>query len=244
MVDVTLWNSEEAGVANSAQAGANRPAEAAPDRRTPPFDPRAFLLSAGVATRVTAFKRHGVIYAQGDRAEGLLYLQTGAVQLSVLSKAGRRAIVGLLGPGAFFGEGCLLGQTIRTSAAIAIAPASVLSVAKDAMLRLLRTESALSDRLIADLLARHQRTEEDLVDLMFNPAEHRLARKLVALTVFHRQSNGGQVPSFSQETLADMVGTTRSRVNFFLKKFERLGLVSYTPDLTVNDALLRVVLRS
>jgi CRP/FNR family transcriptional regulator, cyclic AMP receptor protein len=201
-------------------------------------------MSAGVAARISPFKRHEVIYAQGDRADSLLYIQTGAVQLSVLSKAGRRAIVALLGPGAFFGEGCLVGQTTRTSTAIAIAPASVLAVAKDAMLRLLRSESALSDRLIADLLARNQRTEEDLIDQMFNPAEHRLARKLVALTVFHRRSNGAHPPSFSQETLADMVGTTRSRVNFFLKKFERLGLVSYTPDLTVNDALLRVILRS
>jgi CRP/FNR family cyclic AMP-dependent transcriptional regulator len=209
----------------------------------PVFDVKAFLHSAGVARRIVTFKRGEVVYAQGDRCDSVLYVQAGGVKLSVMSKTGREAIFALLGRGDFFGEGCLIGHPTRTGRAAAVMTSSILFVEKEAMIELLHREHALSDRFISHLLARNLRAEEDLIDQLFNSSEKRLARTLLLLARYGRQGQPApELPPISQETLADMIGTTRSRVNFFMRKFERLGFISYKDGLKVNGSLLTVVL--
>ncbi len=174
-----------------------------------------------------------------------MYIQEGGVKLSVLSKTGREAVVAMLGPGDFFGEGCLAGQPYRMGSAIAITPSVVLLVAKDRMVKLLHRQHAMSDRFISHMLARNIRIEEDLVDQLFNSSEKRLARTLLLLARYGKQDKPTRVvPKISQETLAEMIGTTRSRVNFFLNKFKRLGFIEYDGDLPfkINNSLLSVVL--
>ena len=208
-----------------------------------PFNAQAFLDSAGIARKIVEYRRAEVIFTQGDPCEHVLYIQSGGVKLSVLSSAGREAVVAMLGPGEFFGEGCLAGQSVRVGSATATTDSAVLLVDKDQMVRLLHMQHALSDRFIAHMLARNIRIEEDLVDQLFNSSENRLARTLLLLARYGKHDTPVRaVPTISQETLAEMIGTTRSRVNVFMKKFPRLGFIDYTNGLKVNHSLLTVVL--
>jgi CRP/FNR family cyclic AMP-dependent transcriptional regulator len=207
------------------------------------FNAQMFLDSAGVARTIVEYRRAEVIFAQGDPCEHVLYIQKGGVKLSVLSKAGRQAVVAMLGPGEFFGEGCLAGQPVRMGSATATTDSTILRVDKDHMVHLLHHQHALSDRFIAHMLARNIRIEQDLIDQLFNSSEKRLARTLLLLARYGMHDKPVRaVPLISQETLAEMVGTTRSRVNFFMKKFQRLGFIDYTDGLKVNNSLLTVVL--
>ena len=221
-----------------------------PKSRVSPFSVQGFLDSAGAARRIVEYQRGDSIFSQGDACDNVLYIQRGSVKLSVLSKSGREAVVGILGPAEFFGEGCLAGQPVRMGSAIAVTPSTILVVEKDRMVRLLHRQHALSDRFISHMLARNIRIEEDLVDQLFNSSEKRLARALLLLARYGKQDKPQRVvPRISQETLAEMVGTTRSRVNFFLNKFKKLGFIDYDHDLKeldggfrVNNSLLSVVL--
>ncbi|HMC76206.1 MAG TPA: Crp/Fnr family transcriptional regulator [Vicinamibacterales bacterium] len=211
----------------------------------PTFDVQAFLESAGVARTVVIYKTSQSIFAQGDLAKHVLYIQTGGVKLSVLSKTGREAVVAMLAPGDFFGEGCLAGQRLRMGSATAMTPSSIMRVGKTNMVRLLHKQHELSDRFIAHMLARNIRIEEDLIDQLFNSAEKRLARTLLLLARYGKEEQPSTlVPRISQETLAEMIGTTRSRVNFFLNKFKKLGFIEYDDELPlkINSSLLSVVL--
>ena len=208
-----------------------------------PFNARAFLESAGVAKTIVEYGRGDTVFTQGDACDHVLYIQSGGVKLSVLSKTGREAVVAMLGPGDFFGEGCLAGQPVRMGSAAAITPSVILRINKDKMVRLLHRQHAMSDRFIAHMLSRNIRIEEDLIDQLFNSSEKRLARTLLLLARYGKHDKPVRaVPPVSQETLAEMIGTTRSRVNFFMKKFQRLGFIDYTHGLKVNNSLLTVVL--
>jgi CRP-like cAMP-binding protein len=211
----------------------------------PAFDVQAYLDSSGIARTIVKYGRGEAIFTQGDPCEHVLYIQSGGVKLSVLSKTGREAVVAMLGPGDFFGEGCLAGQPFRMGSATAITPSAILRVAKQKMVRLLHKQHAMSDRFIAHMLARNIRIEEDLIDQLFNSSEKRLARALLLLARYGKQDKPIRVvPKVSQATLADMIGTTRSRVNFFLNKFKKLGFIEYDGELPlkVNSSLLSVVL--
>ena len=194
---------------------------------------------------VVAYGRGESIFTQGDACEDVLYIQTGGVKLSVLSKTGKEAVVAMLGPGDFFGEGCLAGQPLRMGSATAITPSVILVVGKDKMVRLLHQQHGMSDRFISHMLSRNIRIEEDLIDQLFNSSEKRLARALLLLARYGKQDKPARVvPMISQETLAEMIGTTRSRVNFFLNKFKKLGFIEYNGKipLKINSSLLSVVL--
>ena len=209
------------------------------------FNAQAFLDSSGVARTVSEYGRGETIFTQGDVCEEVLYIQSGGVKLSVLSKNGREAVVAMLGPGDFFGEGCLAGQPVRVGTATAITPSVILLVRKEKMVLLLHKQHAMSDRFISHMLSRNIRIEEDLIDQLFNSSEKRLARTLLLLARYGKQDEPARVvPKISQETLAKMVGTTRSRVNFFLNKFKRLDFIDYDGDvpLKINNSLLSVVL--
>ncbi len=209
------------------------------------FNAQTFLESAGVAKTVTHYGRGDAVFKQGDVCEHVMYLQSGGVKLSVLSKTGREAVVAMLGAGDFFGEGCLAGQRLRMGSATATVPSTVLLIDKQKMVGLLHREHAMSDRFISHMLARNIRIEEDLIDQLFNSSEKRLARTLLLLARYGKQDKPVRVvPKVSQETLAEMVGTTRSRVNFFLNKFKKLGFIEYDGKLPlkVNSSLLSVVL--
>jgi CRP-like cAMP-binding protein len=207
------------------------------------FNAQAFLDSAGVARRVVEYRRSEAIFAQGDACESVLYIQKGGVKLSVLSKMGKEAVVAMLGPGDFFGEGCLAGQSFRIGTATAVVASRVLIIEKEAMVRLLHEQSTFSDRFISYTLERNVRIEADLVDQLFNSSEKRLARTLLLLARYGKQDEPQKaVPKISQETLAEIVGTTRSRVNFFMNKFKRLGFIEYKDGLKVDNSLLTVVL--
>jgi CRP/FNR family transcriptional regulator, cyclic AMP receptor protein len=208
----------------------------------PAFDVETYLASTGGAHKVVQYRRGGVVFAQGDRAHDVRYLQKGAIKLSVLSQVGKEAVVAMLGPGDFFGEGVLAGQSIRIATATAAAPSSVLVIAKDAMAGLIHTESAFAERFIAFMVARNIRIEADLVDQLFNSSEKRLARALLLLARYGKGDPMPTLPKISQETLAEMIGATRSRVNFFMNKFRRLGLIEYNGGIRINSALLSVVL--
>jgi CRP/FNR family cyclic AMP-dependent transcriptional regulator len=209
------------------------------------FDVQAFLDSAGVSRTIVHYGRGDVIFTQGDAAKHVLYIQTGGIKLSVLSKTGREAVVAMLAPGDFFGEGCLAGQRVRMGSATALAASAILRVGRLQMVKLLHKQHEMSDRFIAHMLARNIRIEEDLIDQLFNSAEKRLARTLLLLARYGKQDQPASVvPKISQETLADMIGTTRSRVNFFLNKFKKLGFIEYDGELPlkINSSLLSVVL--
>ena len=211
--------------------------------KMPVFDAQAFLDSAGVARKVTEFKKKEAIFLQGDPAKNVLYIQKGAVRLSVVNESGKEAVVAVLGPGDFFGEGCLAGQPIRIGSATAIAPTTVLVIEKKEMIRVLHVEHAFSDRFITYMLSRNIRVEEDLVDQLFNSSEKRLARTLLLLARYGKEDKPQKVlPKISQEMLAEMVGTTRSRVNFFMNKFRKLGFIKYNGGLHIDTSLLSVVL--
>jgi CRP/FNR family cyclic AMP-dependent transcriptional regulator len=208
-----------------------------------PFDAQAFLETAGVARRVVRFPIGTVIYAQGDPAVAVIYIQEGGVKLSVLSSGGKEAVVGMMGAGEFFGEGCLAGQTVRMGTATAIAPTTVLEIGNKEMLDVLHEQSALSDLFISHILAKNIRIEEDLIDQLFNSSEKRLARTLLLLARYSKSGTPHRIlPKISQEVLAAMVGTTRSRINAFMNKFRRLGFIEYNGDIQIHPALLSVVL--
>jgi CRP/FNR family cyclic AMP-dependent transcriptional regulator len=212
-------------------------------RRTSTFKAQAFLDSAGGSRKIVEYQRGDIVFTQGDPCEHVMYIQKGNIKLSVLSKSGREAVVAMLGAGEFFGEGCLAGQPVRMGTATATAPSIILLVDKNRMVRLLHKQPALADRFIAHMLARNIRIEEDLIDQLFNSSEKRLARTLLLLARYGKHDQPVRpVPLVSQGTLAQMVGTTRSRVNFFMKKFQRLGFIDYSDGLKVNNSLLTVVL--
>jgi CRP-like cAMP-binding protein len=208
------------------------------------FDAQAFLDSAGVAKEIVRYQRSETLFSQGEASDALVYIQKGGVKLSAVSKTGREAVVAMLGPGDFCGEGGLAGQSVRMATATAITPTTALVIGKDEMIRALHAEHALSDRFIAYMLSRNIRIEEDLIDQLFNSSEKRLARALLLLARFGTEDRPHRmVPKISQATLADMVGTTRSHVNTFLGKFKRLGFIEDTTGgLRINSSLLNVVL--
>jgi CRP-like cAMP-binding protein len=214
-------------------------------RGAPAFNAQAFLDSAGVSKTRVEYARGEAVFAQGDACDHVLYIQSGGVKLSVVSRTGKEAVVAMLGPGDFFGEGCLAGQPLRMGSATAITPSTILQVRKGQMMALLHKQHAMSDRFITHMLARNIKIEEDLIDQLFNSSEKRLARALLLLARYGKNDRPVRVvPQISQETLAEMTGTTRSRVNFFLNKFRRLGFIEYSGDrpLKVNNSLLSVVL--
>jgi len=207
------------------------------------FDPEAFLTSAGAARRVVTYPRGKIVFSQGQPSDTVLYIQKGSIKVSVLSRTGKEAVVAMLGPGDFFGEGALTGQPIRLGTATATTSTTVVIIEKAAMLRLLRDEPNFSERFMSYMLARNLRIEADLVDHLFNSSEKRLARALLLLARYGDETGPQRrIPKISQETLAEMVGTTRSRVNFFMNKFRDLGFIEYNGDLKINTSLLSVVL--
>ena len=220
------------------------PPKPTPVRTTlPVFDVEALLKSAGVSPRTVRFARGAVVYAQGAQANSVFYLIEGGVTLSVLSSAGKEAVVAMLGPGDFLGEGCLAGQPLRMGTAKAVVRTVLLRIPKRDMVKVLHQHSDFSDRFIAHMLTRNIRIEEDLVDQLFNSSEKRLARTLLLLARYGKEDPTPRVlHKLSQETLAEMVGTTRSRVNFFMNKFRKLGLIEYNGGLKVNSSLLSIVL--
>src|SRR5712664_1447169 len=207
------------------------------------FDVQGFLDSAGVARKVVEYRRSEKIYSQGDPAKGVKYIQKGGVKLTVVNEVGKEAVVAILGPGDFFGEGCLAGQSVCMGTATAIVPTSILFIEKKEMMRVLHAEHALSDLFISHMLTRNIRIEEDLVDRLFNSSEKRLARALLLLARYGKESAPQKMlPRVSQEMLAEMIGTTRTRVNFFMNKFRKLGFIHYNGGLQVHSSLLSVVL--
>jgi CRP/FNR family cyclic AMP-dependent transcriptional regulator len=213
------------------------------NQRTGEFNVQAFLDSAGVARTIVEFQTKDVIFSQGDIGKDVMYIQKGAVKLSVVSKTGKEAIVAMLKPGDFVGEGALAGQPLRIATATAAGPVTVLVIGLKEMIRVLHAEHAFSDRFISYMVGRNIRIEEDLIDQLFNSSEKRLARTLLLLARYGNHEKPQFVlPKISQETLAEMIGTTRSRVNFFMNKFKRLGFINYDGGLHVNDSLLSVVL--
>ena len=206
------------------------------------FDVKAYLEATGPAQKVVKYRAGGVVFSQGDPATDVRYLQKGAVKVSVLSRLGKEAVVAMLSPGDFFGEGALAGQSIRIETATAITASSVLIIEKEPMTRLLHQEPLFADRFISHMLARNIRIEADLVDQLFNSSEKRLARTLLLLARYGQVNPQRTLPKISQETLAEMIGATRSRVNFFMNKFRKLGLIEYNGGLKINSSLLTVVL--
>ncbi len=213
-------------------------------RKKRDFDPRKFLATIGEGRRVVAFPKKQTIFMQGDAADAVFYIQEGKVRLTVVSKIGREATLGILGAGDFFGEGGLAGQPLRMGSATAMTDCELLQIDKKAMMLALHREHAFSDLFVAYLLARNIRYEEDLVDQLFNSSEKRLARMLLLLAHFGKEGVPQTViPKISQETLAEMVGTTRSRVSFFMNRFRKLGFVDYDGSgLQVHSSLLNIVL--
>jgi CRP/FNR family cyclic AMP-dependent transcriptional regulator len=207
-----------------------------------PFDAEAFLASTGPARKAVKYRRGEVGFAQGDPANDIRFVQKGAIKISVLSRIGKEAVVAILSPGDFFGEGALAGQSVRIETATAFAPSSVLIIEKAAMVRLLHEEPQFSDRFLAHMLSRNIRIEADLVDQLFNSSEKRLARTLLLLARYGQADPQRTLPKISQETLAEMIGATRARVNFFMNKFRRLGFIEYNGSLKVNTSLLSIVL--
>jgi CRP/FNR family cyclic AMP-dependent transcriptional regulator len=207
------------------------------------FDAHAFLNAPGMSKRIVEYPTATTIFAQGDQCDTVLYVHHGSVKLAVVSRSGKEAVVGVVGPGDFFGEGALAGQPLRLATATTMMPSRILEIPKRSMVRLLHQQHALSDRFIAYMLARNNRLEEDLVDQLFNNSEKRLARTLLLLARYGRPDGPRRVlPKISQEVLAEMVGTTRARVNVFMNKFRRLGFIDYNGSIAVHDALLSVVL--
>ena len=202
-----------------------------------------FLGSAGLARKIVNFPKKATIYAQGDPARTVMYIQQGLVRLSVANTGGKEAVVAVLKAGDFFGEGCLAAQSTRIARATSVAPTSVLVIEKHEMIRLLHTDREFSDRFISCMLTRNIRIEADLVDQLFNSTEKRLARALLLLARYGKDDQPQRVlPKISQEMLAETIGTTRSRVNLFMNKFRKMGFIKYNGGLQINPSLLSVVL--
>lgn len=207
------------------------------------FDPQTFLAKIGTGRTIVACQKQSPIFSQGEAADAVFYIQEGQVKLTVVSEHGKEAVIAILDAQAFFGEGCLAGQSRRMATATAITDGSLMRIEKHAMIRVLHAEPAFSALFMAYLLSRNSRIEEDLIDQLFNSSEKRLARVLLLLAHFGKEGKEELViPRISQETLAEMIGTTRSRVSFFLNKFRKLGFIDYNGDLRVHSSLLNVVL--
>jgi CRP-like cAMP-binding protein len=230
----------------SVSAKARHPAGKARNRDSA-FDASVFLNSAGLGRTVAAFRRKQIIFSQGDPSENVMFIREGGVKITVVNGCGKEAVVAILGPGDFVGEGCLAGQSTCMATATAITPASVLVIEKDAMIRVLHGEHDFSDRFIAYMVTRNIRVEEDLIDQLFNSSEKRLARALLLLARYGEQGQPQEMlPTLSQEMLAEMMGTTRSRINLFMNKFRKLGFIEYggkLRGLKVNKTLSSIVLQ-
>lgn len=212
-------------------------------KKRPPFSPHAFLAKASEGRTMANYRRNQSVFSQGDRADAIFYVQKGEVKLAVVSNHGKEGVIAILGAGDFFGEGCLAGQPVRMATAAALSPCSIVRLEKAVAVRLLSDEPAFSGLFLRYLLSRNIRIEEDLVDQLFNFSEKRLARVLLLLANFGKESKPEPVlAKISQETLAEIVGTTRSRVSFFMNKFRKLGFIEYNGTLEVHSALLQMVL--
>jgi CRP/FNR family transcriptional regulator, cyclic AMP receptor protein len=207
------------------------------------FDPKAFLAEAGKGRALADYLKNQLVFCQGDRADAIFYVRAGKIKLSVVSKQGKEAVVAILGAGDFFGEGCLAGQPLRMATATTLSECSIMRLEKAGVVRLLHDQPAFSELLLHHLLSRNIRVEEDLVDQLFNSSEKRLARVLLLLANFGKEGKPERViPKISQETLAEIVGTTRSRVSFFMNRFREMGFVQYNGGLEVHSSLLNVIL--
>jgi CRP-like cAMP-binding protein len=211
--------------------------------RKPIFDPQAFLAKAGGGKTISRYCKDQIVFSQGETADAVFYLQQGKIKITVVSEQGKEAVVAMLGPGDFFGEGCLAGQPRRIATVAAMAECVVMRLEKAAMIRVIHEEPAFAEMFISHLLARNVRVEEDLVDQLFNSSEKRLARLLLLLANFGKEGKPEPVIArISQQTLAEMIGTTRSRVSSFMNKFRQLGFIDYNGGLEVHSSLLNVVL--
>jgi CRP/FNR family transcriptional regulator, cyclic AMP receptor protein len=207
------------------------------------FDPKAFLSKVGAGKTILEFEKNQHIFEQGDAADAVFYIQKGNVKLTVLSEHGKEAVVGILEPGQFFGEGCLNGHPLRIATTSAMEECVITSITKEAMIAALHSEPKFSELFMAYLLTRNSRVEEDLIDQLFNSSEKRLARLLLLLAHFGKEGRPQPILlDVSQETLAEMIGTTRSRVSYFMNKFRKLGLISYNGKIEVHNSLLNAVL--
>jgi CRP/FNR family transcriptional regulator, cyclic AMP receptor protein len=208
-----------------------------------PFDPRAFLSKVNGGRTISDYRKDEIVFSQGDLADAVFYIQKGEIKLTVISERGKEAVVGILGPDHFFGEGSLNGHTLRVTTATAIDQCLITRIPKAAMIATMHDEPEFSELFMADLLSRNSRIEEDLIDQLFNSSEKRLARVLLLLANFGKEGTPQPiVGTFSQETLAEMIGTTRSRVSFFMNKFRKLGYIEYNGKLEIHNSLLNVVL--
>ena len=209
----------------------------------PTFDPKAFLAKVNGGRTISKYRANQIVYEQGTPADSVFYIQKGKAKVTVISKQGKEAVVAVLGVGDFFGEGCLAGQPLRMASAVAMSECSVMKVEKAVVLRLLHEEPSFAELFMAHLLSRNIKIEEDLVDQLFNSSEKRLARVLLLLANFGKEGSPQTViPKISQETLAEIIGTTRSRVSFFMNRFRKLGFVHYNGGLEVHSSLLNIVL--
>jgi CRP/FNR family cyclic AMP-dependent transcriptional regulator len=209
------------------------------------LEPQTFLDTSGTARKVAEFQKDEQIYSQGDTARSVLYIQSGNVKFSVVSPAGKVAVVAMLGPRDFFGEGCIAGQSVRVGTATAITPTTLLAIDKNELLQMLRTQDKLSDCFVAFILSHKNRVEEALIDQLFNSSEKRLARALLVLGRYGKAQHqpDDELPTVSQETLSEIIGSTRSRVNFFMNKFRKLGFIEYrNRRIKINKSLLTFVL--
>jgi CRP/FNR family cyclic AMP-dependent transcriptional regulator len=208
------------------------------------FDAATYLETAGVQRKIARYRKGQIIFSQGDVSRSVLYLQAGSVKISVTSSGGKEAVIAFLEAGDFFGEGCIAGQPVRVAKATAMGAISVLEIEKREMMRVIHEEHEFSDRFVAHMLKRNVRVEEDLVDQLFNSSEKRLARALLIIARYGKEDKAEKIVArVSQGTLAEMIGTTRGRVSFFMNKFRKLGFIKYNGGLQVNDSLLRVLLR-
>jgi CRP/FNR family cyclic AMP-dependent transcriptional regulator len=208
------------------------------------FDPKRFLARVGNGKTISECRKDQVVFSQGEVADAVFYIQKGKVKIAVASKQGKEAVVAILGPGEFFGEGCLIGQPRRLATAKTMAASEIMRVGKVEMMRVLHEEPAFGELFIAHLLTRNSRVEEDLVDQLFNSSEKRLARTLLMLANFGKSEGSQPITSrISQETLAEIIGTTRPRVSLFMNKFRKLGFISYNGHIEIHPSLLSVVLR-
>jgi CRP/FNR family transcriptional regulator, cyclic AMP receptor protein len=213
-------------------------------KRKPPFDVTAFLATVNGARTLSNYEKNQTAFSQGEPADAVFYIQSGKVKVTVLSDQGKEAVVAIHEKGDFFGEGCLTGQPLRLATVVAIMQSVIMRIEKPAMVRVLHEQPAFSAKFLAYILARNARVEEDLVDQLFNSTEKRLARLLLLMANFGKEGKTEPViAKISQETLAEMIGTTRSRVNIFMNKFRQLGFIEYNGDMKVHSSLLNVVLR-
>ena len=207
------------------------------------FDPKIFLAKVGEGRTIAEYTNGQMVFSQGDEADAVFYIQRGKVKLTVVSNAGKEAVIAILGPGDFLGEGCLAGRPVCLATATAMSDCSIVRLAKPATIRVLHEEPAFSEMFVSYLLSRKMRIEEDLVDQLFNSSEKRLARVLLLLANFGKEGKPEPViTKISQETLAEMIGTTRSRVSFFMNKFRKMGFIEYNGELHIHSSLLNIVL--